>query len=43
MRNHEGTFDNAGNQDLRKVSELVVLALQAGKDRRPQKEPITRL
>ena len=43
MRNHEGTFDNAGNQDLRNVSELVGLALQAGKSRRPQKEPITKL
>ncbi len=43
MRNHEGTFDNVGNQDLRNVSELVGLALQAGKSRRPQKEPITKL
>lgn len=40
MRGQEGTFDNAGKQDLRNVSELVWLALQAGKNRRPQKETI---
>lgn len=31
MYSHEGTYESTEDQDLRKVSELVGLALQAGR------------